>query len=235
MSTAGAHRARRTTRNLGRALAATAVAVGLTSAGTGTLWTLNATPVNQVEAGAVPAGSSAPSVSPASAEGTGQREPAVSRTAGSVPAPRRSVPVAAPPHRLRLPGVSAPIVPVAADQRRQLAIPDDPDRVGWWVGGAAPGAPAGTVVLAGHVDSATAGRGVLFDLPRIALDTVVTLDTAAGARSYRVVARRSVPKQQLPADLFAAGGAPRLALITCGGAFRDGSYERNVIVYAVPV
>ncbi|HEX8628405.1 MAG TPA: sortase, partial [Catenuloplanes sp.] len=69
---------------------------------------------------------------------------------------------------------------------------------------------------------------------RVPLDTVVTLDTTAGARRYRVVARRTADKQRLPADLFARGGPPRLALITCGGDFRDGHYERNVIVYAVP-
>jgi hypothetical protein len=47
---------------------------------------------------------------------------------------------------------------------------------------------------------------------------------------------RSYPEQRLPETLFATGGAPRLALITCGDAFNQtsGQYADNVVAYATP-
>ena len=55
--------------------------------------------------------------------------------------------------------------------------------------------------------------------------------------AYRVVARRQLGKADLPADLFARGGPPRLVLVTCGGRFDRTTrhYTDNVIVYAEPV
>jgi hypothetical protein len=40
----------------------------------------------------------------------------------------------------------------------------------------------------------------------------------------------------LPPELFSAGGAPRLVLITCGGPFdpTTGSYLDNIVVFAAP-
>ena len=55
---------------------------------------------------------------------------------------------------------------------------------------------------------------------------------------YRVTGVRSYPKRiGLPADIFAAGGRPRLVLITCGGAFdaATGNYVDNLVAYAVPL
>ena len=64
-----------------------------------------------------------------------------------------------------------------------------------------------------------------------------TVEVTAGDRvfRYRVAARRGYAKSRLPGDLFAAGGAPRLALVTCGGRFSDGAYDSNVVVYAEPL
>jgi hypothetical protein len=48
----------------------------------------------------------------------------------------------------------------------------------------------------------------------------------------------SYGKTELPTDrIFAREGSPVVTLITCGGAFNPsvGSYEDNVVVYAVPV
>ncbi len=54
--------------------------------------------------------------------------------------------------------------------------------------------------------------------------------------AYQVSGRRQLGKADLPADLFAHGGPPRLALVTCGGRFDRATrhYTDNVIVYAVP-
>jgi hypothetical protein len=63
------------------------------------------------------------------------------------------------------------------------------------------------------------------------------IDVRAGDRvvRYRAVARRSYAKRRLPDDLFRTDTAPRLVLITCGGAFSNGTYSHNVVVYATPV
>ena len=144
------------------------------------------------------------------------------------------------PTRVRVPaiGVSAPVVPTSVDGRGALGIPEDPREVGWWSGGAAPGSPYGTTLLAGHVDSASKGLGSLVDLSRAPIGARVTVTGADGrSQSYRVVARRSYPKATLPTrELFRQDVPARLLLVTCGGQFdrSTGHYERNVVVVAVP-
>lgn len=145
---------------------------------------------------------------------------------------------AAPPARLRLPalGVDAPVVPVDVQPDRALAVPDDPTVVGWWRAGPQPGALAGSVVLDGHVDTRADGPGALFRLADLRPGHPVIVETAAGEVSYVVRAVRRYPKAELPAEVFDTAGAPRLVLITCGGAFdrRTRHYADNVVVYAVP-
>ena len=43
-------------------------------------------------------------------------------------------------------------------------------------------------------------------------------------------------KANLPASVWAEGGPPRLALVTCGGVFNysTGHYNDNVIIWATP-
>jgi LPXTG-site transpeptidase (sortase) family protein len=101
----------------------------------------------------------------------------------------------------------------------------------------APGEP-GSAVLAAHVDLARQGPGVFFNLRTLTPGDVVLVDFDDGTtESYRVQARTIYEKTELPIDtIFSRGGPPVLTLITCGGGFnRDvGSYDSNVVVYAVP-
>jgi hypothetical protein len=145
-----------------------------------------------------------------------------------------------PPAVVALPaqGVQAAAVPVGVLASGQLQLPEDPATVGWWAGGAAPGSPAGTVVIAGHLDAADTGVGALAALLDVrASDLVELRDSSGGIHVYRVTARRSFAKAALPADLFDTAGPARLALITCGGEFdaRRGRYRDNVVVLADPV
>ena len=124
------------------------------------------------------------------------------------------------PTRLAMdsPAVAARVRPVEVQPDRSLAIPTDVHEVGWWSGGAAPGSPVGTVVLAGHVDSARSGRGALFDLGQAAIGSQVTLSGPTGEQSYVVQARRRYLKADLPwRELFAQRETPSLVLVTCGG------------------
>ena len=144
------------------------------------------------------------------------------------------------PTTLRVPaiGVTAPVVPTRVGKGGALGVPEDPREVGWWSGGAAPGSPYGTTLLAGHVDSATRGLGSLVDLSQTPVGARVRVEGLGGtSQDYTVVARRSYPKATMPTrELFRQDVPARLLLITCGGRFDRGSghYERNVVVFAVP-
>jgi hypothetical protein len=159
-------------------------------------------------------------------------------TAGPSPPPPSPPPPPPPPVRLHLPalGVDAAVTPVDTGGDGGLVIPDDPEVVGWWRGGAAPGSAAGSVVLVGHVDTRTAGPGALFRAAALRPGDRVVLGTDTGDAGYAVAAVRHYPKAQLPTEVFATAGTPRLVLVTCGGAFdrRTGHYADNVVVYAVP-
>ena len=96
----------------------------------------------------------------------------------------------------------------------------------------------GTAVLAGHVDSRTQGRGALYELRDLAIGDPVEVVLADGTvQRWRVTAVRQYPKATLPYDeVFTRAGAPRLALITCGGEFdrTERSYLDNIVAYAEP-
>jgi hypothetical protein len=74
----------------------------------------------------------------------------------------------------------------------------------------------------------------MFRLERLPIGARILVQAGNRTVAYRAVARRSYDKQRLPAALFDRGTAPQLALVTCGGTFRNGVYSRNVVLYAEP-
>jgi sortase (surface protein transpeptidase) len=171
--------------------------------------------------------------------------PTTSARAASAPATRpvatypvaTTVPPAPAPSRVTIAslGVDAPIVTVGLEPgTNNLQIPDI-DHVGWYGLGPSPGQP-GSSVLVGHVDGN--GRpGVFWRLGRLEPgDDIVVTFAGRPDRTFRVVGRRQVPKAELPPDLFSRAGPPRLALITCGGAFNRATrhYADNVVIVAEP-
>ncbi len=179
----------------------------------------------------------------------GARSPSAS-AAGGAPVPG-AVPSAAvgaeiaarpavfAPTRLLLPdGTAAPVVPVGLHPDGALVIPDDVRTVGWWTGGSKAGEAFGSVVVAGHVDSAIRGIGVFAQLKRLAPGQVVELDARGQAQRYRIVSALRVPQARLAQDagIFRVDGAPQLVLITCGGAFDRARhrYQDNLVVLATP-
>ncbi|MFF8674152.1 class F sortase [Streptomyces sp. NPDC015242] len=98
------------------------------------------------------------------------------------------------------------------------------------------GAPAGTVLIAGHVDTRE-GLGPFAALHVIRVGARTEVTGADGAvRPYRVTARRTVAQHRLPAGLFTRGGPHRLALVTCAGPYdrASGRCARNLVLYAAP-
>jgi LPXTG-site transpeptidase (sortase) family protein len=135
--------------------------------------------------------------------------------------------------------VEAPIVPTGVNQQTgQMAVPGNVRDVAWYRFGSRPGEP-GSAVLAAHVDLARQGPGVFFHLRTVDEGDVVEVEFSDGSVSvFRVEARTVYQKDELPLEkIFAREGTPVLTLITCGGGFSDssGSYDSNVVVYAVPI
>jgi Sortase domain len=161
------------------------------------------------------------------------------------PAPPRPAPLPGPlaapaPTAVTLPGTPhpVPLVPVGVLPNRALELPDRPSVLGWYAAGAVPGEPGGTVVVAGHVDSAEFGAGPLRGLLDLRTgDPVEVTDAAGGTHRYAVASRTTYRKADLPTELFRPDGPPQLALVTCGGAFdrRTGQYADNVVVIAAPL
>jgi sortase (surface protein transpeptidase) len=130
------------------------------------------------------------------------------------------------------------VVPVGVDDSDNLAIPTDVGTAGWFSAGPKAGAASGSVVVAGHVDSAQQGIGAFKALWSATPGMLIRVDRLAGPPlTYRVVSRERFDKGSVPlASLFGRAGAPRLTLITCGGTFDNEtlSYTDNVVVTAVP-
>ncbi|GAA3393410.1 class F sortase [Cryptosporangium minutisporangium] len=168
---------------------------------------------------------------------------AAERLATEAPAPPATTARAAQPitpQRLRIPGigVDATVLPVGVEAATgEMEVPRAVDRVGWYRYGPALDAPAGSMVIAGHVDDASQGPGAFFELRDLGIDDrLVVTGTDGTDRRYRVVAREVFDKSAVPLDrLFSRDGAPRLTLVTCGGSFDRAarSYRDNVVVTAV--
>jgi hypothetical protein len=149
-------------------------------------------------------------------------------------------------------GVDAPLVPTGATGRPEtasLTIPGDVHTAAWWDGtvsqgsrithedAPAPGQP-GVAVIAGHIDSARAGPGALYDLKNISVGATVEIVDSGGHVAKWTVSTRPLTtrKTALPSSLWVTRGRPTLALVTCGGPFdrATGHYLDNVIVWATP-
>jgi hypothetical protein len=145
------------------------------------------------------------------------------------------------PTRVRLGslGIDAPISPAGIDVPHGiLGVSPNIDRTAWWADGSAPGARTGAILIAGHVDSASAGAGAFFRLHEARAGQRVEVVTAGGRTlAYRVVSVRVYPKRDLPPGVYSRRGSPRLVLVTCGGPFDESTrhYRDNVVVTAVPV
>ncbi|MBD8869454.1 class F sortase [Nocardioides sp. MJB4] len=129
--------------------------------------------------------------------------------------------------------VDAPVVPIAA-QGEVLVPPADPQVIGWWAAGAAPGASTGTTLVTGHTVST--GGGALDDLEEVRPGDPVTVGTGADTVDYVVRRVEEFSKGELARraeELFRQDGPGRLAIVTCEDW--DGSqYLSNVVVTAVP-
>jgi LPXTG-site transpeptidase (sortase) family protein len=192
------------------------------------------------------AGGALEATPPAPDTGAPPAPPPVIRVAGpsGPPSPARSdaqstpaTPVAGVrPEVLVVPalGVQAPVTPIRTEDGA-LTPPSDPQQVGWWSGGAGPGAAEGAAVVTGH--TVHTGGGAFDDLDTLAPGDRVLVRSASDDLAYRIASVEVLSRDELArrsADVFGRTGPPRLVLITCEDW--DGTeYRSNVVVTAEPV
>jgi LPXTG-site transpeptidase (sortase) family protein len=141
------------------------------------------------------------------------------------------------PYTLRIPeiGVAAPVVSIRTNEDRVLNPPRDPDVVGWWSEGAAPGRSTGSAVLVGHTVR-NKGGGVFDNIGDLSTGDVVEVSGSDSALTYRVSSVDVLSKDQVARDaekIFAQNGDGRLVIITCDDW--DGvAWRSNIVTVAAP-
>ncbi|WP_371400753.1 class F sortase [Kribbella sp. NBC_00662] len=152
------------------------------------------------------------------------------------PAGRPSAARAGRPTAITIPqlNVSAPVVAIKA-VHAALTPPSDPSTVGWWSGGAQPGARKGSAVITGH--TVHNGGGAFDNLGKLVPGSTVRVATARGPLQYRVTAVATYRKATLAkraAQVFDQGVRGRLVLVTCED-WNGQVYLSNVVVIALPM
>ncbi len=145
------------------------------------------------------------------------------------------------PVRITIPAVDvrARVIAVGRADDGSIAAPvQDPVRTaGWYELGPSPG-DRGTAVIVGHVDTNTEAA-VFARLTELSPGDRIQVTRRDGhVESFAVDSVRRTPKTAFPADtIFAPAPAPRLVLVTCGGAWVGGvvGYADNVLVFATRI
>ena len=150
------------------------------------------------------------------------------------PPPARS-PKAGRPVRLVVPRlrVDAPVYPIGT-AGGVLTPPSDPQTLGWWDGGAMPGAAHGGALITGH--TVHTGGGAFDDLESLRAGDDVRVRTNRGVIRYAVSGVAVYRKASLARDaarIFRQSGPGRLVLITCED-WNGSTYLSNAVVFADP-
>jgi hypothetical protein len=146
-----------------------------------------------------------------------------------------------PPRQLSIGsvGIDMPIRATGVLADGQMQLPNDPNVIGWYKFGAAPGIDVGSTVLGGHIDTVKKGVGPLARLAAASEGDRITVTNSRGKPvRYEVTSVQRIAKAALPVDrLFRPDGPHRLAVITCGGQYLpdEGGYEDNIVVLARPM
>lgn len=137
------------------------------------------------------------------------------------------------PVRVLMPrlNIDAALDPLRLDAKRVL-VPPKYGRAGWYAAGPEPG-EAGRAVVAGHVDSKT-GPDVFAALSRARKGDRIVVKLADGSTLRFSVDRVEAHSQKnFPTSQVYGGPKKRaeIRLITCTGAYVNGRYQDNLIVF----
>lgn len=166
------------------------------------------------------------------------RSPTVDGPPGALAAPVARRPSGTPAEGLRPRTIVVPALGVRAEvdpivvAGGALTPPADPRRVGWWAGGARPGATQGTAVVTGH--TVHDGGGAFDRLDELVRGDAVVVGAGERRLHYEVASVRVLSRDQLARRhraVFRQDGSGRLVLVTCEDW--DGTaYRSNVVVVA---
>jgi Sortase domain len=177
-----------------------------------------------------------PPVPPASAAAARGHETLTSAQRGTTSAPMgRSLPVTVAIPAIQ---VRARIIPLGLDPSGSVAVPslNTPFLTSWYDRGSAPG-QAGPAVLFGHVDSAKVGPAVFYRLGDLRPGDLVYVTRRDGRTAiFRVSAVAMYSERNFPSgEVYGFSPHPTLRLVTCGGAYDDGThlYLDRIIAFAV--
>ena len=177
-----------------------------------------------------------PPVPPASAAAARGHEALTSAQRGPISASMgRSLPVTVAIPAIQ---VRARIIPLGLDPGGGVAVPslNTPFLTSWYDRGSAPG-QAGPAVLFGHVDSAKVGPAVFYRLGDLRPGDLVYVTRRDGRTAiFKVSAVAMYSEQNFPSgQVYGFSPQPTLRLVTCGGAYDDGThhYLDRIIAFAV--
>jgi LPXTG-site transpeptidase (sortase) family protein len=143
----------------------------------------------------------------------------------------------APLDRLVIPKieVDAPVITLGVDDQGIMQSPRKPFDVGWYDFSARPGT-GGNAVFSGHVDFASVGAAVFWNLRELVPGDLIEVRLADGTDyQYLVVSNVSYPRDDAPiADIVGPTGKDTVTIITCTGTFnRDiHQYSHRLVVRA---
>jgi len=143
----------------------------------------------------------------------------------------------APLDRLVIPkiNVDAPVVTLSVDGQGVMQSPKTAFEVGWYDFTARPGT-GGNAVFSGHVDFASVGAAVFWNLRELGPGDLVEVRLADGtAYQYLVVSNVSYPGDDAPiADIVGPTGEDTVTIITCTGTFNREvhQYSHRLVVRA---
>jgi LPXTG-site transpeptidase (sortase) family protein len=131
--------------------------------------------------------------------------------------------------------VDVPVLPIRTEGNT-LTPPSDPQELGWWSGGAAPGARRGSALITGH--TVHTGGGALDHLADLRTGDPVAVRVRGSAKPLRYLVTRvhTYGKGQLARQVkkvFSQSVPGRLVLITCAD-WNGVEYESNTVVTAAP-
>jgi Sortase domain len=152
-------------------------------------------------------------------------------------------------HRHRLPrsapvsidipsiNVHASVVSRGLNPDGSVAVPPltHPMETSWYDDGPAPGQPGAAAIL-GHVDAASVGPAVFYDLGELRPGARIFVRLRSGRTAiFETYSVALYSKASFPTDrVFGYTSWPTLRLITCGGVFdpKSGHYLGNIVAFA---
>jgi len=140
------------------------------------------------------------------------------------------------PERLIIPslGIDANVQEVGINAKGNMGVPSNFSDVAWYKYGTTPG-DMGSAVIDGHVDNGLGLAGVFKHLGDMQIGDDVYVENKDGERLHFVVTDiQSYPYKDAPDEqIFNAGDAARLNLITCEGKWvkADKTYDQRLVIY----